>query len=79
MLKVRFTRKQAGVIYRAVKEGKIQMSKEDINSMYYWADRECYSDTADAYHLDELKLAIDLIFEGCYEGAQNRIDIFRVA
>lgn len=76
MFKSHYTRKQAGVIYRNVKEGKLDMSKAAINSMYYWADMDCYADTAEANRLYEITAAVDAIFENDLEAAQAAIDAF---
>ena len=76
MLKVIYTRKQAGVIYRNVKEGNLNMSKAAINMMYYWAGLECYPDTARMLDLDMIKAAVDNVFAGDLEVAQVCLDKF---
>ena len=75
-----YTRKQAGVIYRAVKEGKIEMEKPAISKLYDWAD-----DFGIDYNgsinriMHEVHIAIDAIFEGDYEKAQAYVNAFAAA
>ena len=76
----KFTRKQAGVIYRAVKTNKITMGREAVSYMYDLVDY--YDSERIDWHGDinsairELKMAVDAIFDGNYEEAQECIDCF---
>ncbi len=75
-----YSRKQAGVIYRAIKEGKIEMSKDAISAMYDNCDYiDVYSRlTADLAinGVPAIKNAVTFIFEGNYENAQVSINNF---
>lgn len=75
-----FTRKQANVIYRSIKEGKIEMSKEAVSAMY---DNVEYIDVYDSatadmamYGVKAIKAAVTCIIEGNYETAQKIINDF---
>lgn len=71
-----YSRKQAGVIYRAFKEGNIEMTKSAVSKLYDFADRD--------FDLHEMKLAENLhnavkaavgfIFENNYKSAQVSIN-----
>lgn len=69
-----FTRKQAGVIYRAIKEGKVTLSDAGIKMMYGQADAHINHDVV----LDDvesyLRHAVDSLFNGNIEEAQKNVD-----
>ena len=74
------TRKQAGVIYSNVKRGTIQMSKQAISAMYDMVGEVFIGSQSMADYYGEqiaaLRLAIDAIFDGNIEWAQDNIDAF---
>lgn len=74
------TRKQAGVIYSNVKRGTIQMSKQAISEMYDMVGEVFIGSQSMADYYGEqiaaLRLAIDAIFDGNIEWAQDNIDAF---
>ena len=74
MFKAQYTRKQAGVIYRNIKEGKLHMSAEGIKWMYYRADDPVYADTAAQERIDLIPIIVDDIFRGDLEAAQATLD-----
>lgn len=62
-----FTRKQAGIIYRAYKCGNVKMTRKQVNFMY-----DSVGDTdADTYGL---KQAVGFIIDGQFDLAQACID-----
>ena len=70
-----YSRKQAGVIYRAVKEGKIELTKDEVSASYdYSGSVEVFNNTA-ANHVENIiaavRGAIDAIFDNDYTLAQN--------
>ena len=73
-----YTRKQMGVIYRAVKEGKLELEKRDISYLYDMADGIETNNTNELQKADALyygmRNAIDAIFAGDYEAAMASID-----
>lgn len=73
-----YSKKQMGVIYRAVKEGKIELSKRDVSYLYDHADGMEVSNTNQAERAEKLhygmSAAIDAIFAGDYEAAIVSID-----
>lgn len=74
----RFSKKQAGVIYRAFKSGEIKMEQEDASRMYDLVNNGDQVDYngEDNRAIQQLKLAIDAIFENDIEKAQKHIDRF---
>lgn len=69
------TRKQAGVIYRATKEGKIEMSQEQISAMYDLTAYNGYDDNGTKQAMnDRFQLAVEAVFDGDYEKAQKFVD-----
>ena len=74
------TRKQAGVIYSNVKRGTIQMSKQAVSAMYDMAGEVFIGSQTQADIIGEqiaaLRLAIDAIFDGNIEWAQDNINAF---
>lgn len=78
-----YSRKQAGVIYRAWKDGKIEMAKEDANKLYdYVGEIEVYN--TNAMKIVEtiayaIRNAVDAIFADNYKAAQVSINNFVAA
>ena len=73
------TRKQAGVIYRNVKQGALSMSKKAVSAMYDVTDMDARDyPTLDAIadEIERLLLAVDAIFAGDLAAAQGEIDAF---
>ena len=75
-----YSRKQAGVIYRNVKEGKIEMSKTAISVMYDNVGTVEIVDNTTAEFAQEgvtcIRLAVDAIFADDYRLAQMHISDF---
>lgn len=74
-----YSRKQMGVVYRAMKEGRIAISKEDVSYLYDWADADfAVNNTNDSRRFDTMrygmKNAVDAIFAGDYKAAQTSIE-----
>ena len=73
-----YSKKQMGVVYRAFKEGKINITKEDVSYLYDMADGMEVWNTNDSklagtsYH--GMKNAVQFIFDGEYSNAQVSID-----
>lgn len=69
-----FSRKQAGVIYRAMKEGNLSIDSETVSYMYDLTDGgidfngSCNSD------IQQFRLAVDSIFDGDYDKAQEHVN-----
>lgn len=75
-----YTRKQAGVIYRAVKEGKIEMEKAAVSKLYDWADDFGIDYNGSVNRImQDVHIAIDAIFAGDYEKAQAHVNAFAAA
>lgn len=78
-----YTTKQAGVVYRAFKEGKIEMTKGDASKLYDFAGSVEVLNTNSAKVVETIAYAIrnavDAIFAGDYATAQTSIDNFIVA
>ena len=73
------TRRQAGVIYRNVKQGTIVMSKSAVSAMYDVTDMDARDyPTLDAIadEIERLLLAVDAIFAGDLAAAQGELDAF---
>ena len=80
------SRKQAGVIYRSVKQGALSMSKKAVSAMYDLAGRtfEGWERGTDLYDAEQMLIgqllnAVDAIFAGRLEDAQSNIDAFAAA
>ena len=75
-----YSRKQAGVIYRNVKEGKLEMSKAAISAMYDNCDgMDVYNNaTADfaQYGIGMIRKTVDAIFANDFDKAQYEINDF---
>lgn len=66
-----YSRKQAGVIYRNVKQGKLEMSKGAISFMYDHADVERYHDSSVISTMCEaIADAVQAVFDDDMELAQ---------
>lgn len=72
---VSYSRKQAGVVYRAIKEGKLEMSKDAVSLMYDLADEERYdgSDVIPTF-INNIKAMVECIFSGDMAEAQKIAD-----
>lgn len=73
------SRKQVNVIYRAYKEGKLELTKEDISSLYDLADYDMFICNTNAMQEAEklhygMSNVISFIFEGDYKMAMSGID-----
>lgn len=80
------SRKQAGVIYRNVKKGTVEMSQKAVSAMYDLAGRtfEGWERGTDLYDTEQMLIgqllnAVDAIFAGRIEDAQSNIDAFAAA
>lgn len=80
------TRKQAGVIYRSVKQGAVEMSQKAVSAMYDIAGTtfDSWERGTDLYDIEQelvgmLLNAVDAIFAGRIEDAQSNIDAFAAA
>lgn len=84
MTNIVFTKKMAGVIYRAYKDKKIKMTEEEVKFMYDYAEicersyskKSFYSNDIDLY-IDNYNYAIESIISNNYEEAQNKIDYIK--
>lgn len=74
MLTEKITRAQAGVIYRAYKQGKVEMSRDEASEMYDLVNYEGYDDNGSVSEkIDRLLVAVMEINENDYEGANRQI------
>ena len=75
-MKVYISRKQAGVIYRNVKQGNIEMSKDAIALMYEAVDSldGYYKGSVLGNAVELLLMAVDAIFANNFDGAQACIN-----
>ncbi len=64
-----YSRKQAGIIYRAFKEGLVVMSQAQVSKLYNWCDSN-YG-LVDAH---TVQCAVNAIFLGNYELAQTALN-----
>lgn len=77
----KFTKFEAGVIYRAVKENKITVLPETIKTLYDSANQsfgyysECYSQDHDYY--DRIYLATEYILNEEYKKAQYELNVWQ--
>ena len=74
-----FSRKQMGVVYRAMKEGHITIEKSDVSYLYDFADSDFQIfNTSDKELFEKMhygmKNAVQFIFDGEYESAQVSIN-----
>lgn len=73
-----YSRKQMGVVYRAVKEGNIELTKDAISALYDHAGDMLVTNNDHIDLLDSLRngmrAALDAIFGGDYEKAQEKLD-----
>ena len=74
------SRKQAGVIYSNVKRGAIQMSKQAVSEMYDMVGEVFIGSQSMADYYGEqiacLRMAVDAIFDGHLDWAQDNISSF---
>ena len=72
-----FTKKQVGVIYRAYKEGSLEMKERTIKAFYNLADFYGYDDNR-SVEADEriIKGILESVFSKDMESAQNLINEF---
>ena len=69
-----FSRKQINVIFASWKQGKINLTENQMKKLYDYADYYSYwSNGKDTY--DCIKTIIDGIFNNDYDLAQTRINI----
>lgn len=68
-----FTKKQANVLYAAIKRGELVMAKRDINRMYNLVGAQCM-DTEDAIFREHCERAIGHLIEHRVELAQAELD-----
>lgn len=73
-----YSRKQMGVVYRAMKEGKVTIEKCDVSYLYDMCDgMEVFntndSRTAEALH-HGMQVAVEAIFAGDYATAQVSVE-----
>lgn len=73
-----YSRKQAGVVYRAIKEGKLEMDKNLISKMYDYVGKVEVYGTNDLSYKENFACAIQnivtAIFENNYKSAQASIN-----
>lgn len=73
-----YSRKQMGVVYRAMKEGHLSIDKADVSYLYDMCDGIQVWNTNDSQLAEKLfngmRVALDAIFAGEYETAQVSID-----
>lgn len=68
-----FTKKQANVLYSAVKRGELEMGKKDIKRMYDLVGKNML-DTDERGFRGQLESAIRHLLDGRIECAQARLD-----
>lgn len=73
-----YSKKQMGVVYRAMKEGHLSISKADVSYLYDMCDGVEVFNSNDGQRADKLfhgmRAALDAIFAGDYESAQVAVD-----
>lgn len=67
-----YSRKQAGVIYRAVKEGKLEMAKDAISRLYDFVGCPVETPYGEAVYY-AVKVAVNAIFDNDYKVAQTAV------
>lgn len=72
-----YSRKQAGVIYSAMKRGEIEVSADVISEMYDMAGSAFVSNTNDSSYVESfaaaIKNAVDFIFQNNYASAEKTL------
>ncbi len=68
-----FTRKQAGVLYRAFKEGKLEMTDAGVKMIYARADAYRINDSREISVETCLRAAVDAVMGGNTEKAQEEL------
>lgn len=73
-----FSRKQAGVIYRNLKEGNLEMSQDAVSRMYDLVNDGSGIDHNGSINseIQDLRLAVDAIFADDFAKAQKMLDRF---
>lgn len=75
-----FSRKQAGVIYRAIKNKQIYMSRKGISEMYDMCGEVYVFNTNDAQRVQNqiaaIRNAVDAIFCGAFDMAEISLEHF---
>ena len=73
-----YSKKQMGVIYRAMKEGKLEISKADVSYLYDCCDGIEVFNTNDSAWAEKMfygmRVALDAIFAGEYATAQTAVE-----
>ena len=73
-----YSRKQMGVVYRAMKEGRLSIDKTDVSYLYDMCDGIEVFNTNDSKRAEKLfygmRVALDAIFAGDYETAQTSVN-----
>ena len=74
----KFSRKQAGVIYRAFKQNEVKMEQAAVSRMYDLVnDGGCVDYNGEINReIQDLLIAIEAIFENDYQKAQKHLDRF---
>lgn len=68
------TKRQAGVFFRAWKEGKAQMTEEQVRELYALVDYDGYDDNGSWGRMnDRLLVALDAFFEGNVDGMNEQL------
>ena len=72
-----FSMKQAGVVYKAWKQGKIEVEKHVINKIYEFADDGIKGWSGTCFNMNHaIQDAVSLIVKDRFEEAQRKIDYF---
>lgn len=70
-----YTRKQAGVIFSNYKRGNIQITKENVNTLYNYADWcSDWMKQSDKDYCNAIKAAVQACFDSDYDKAQSMLD-----
>jgi len=70
-----FSRKQAGVLFKNFKEGKLKMTDETVKMMYAQADAYINHDVVLDDIEAKLRNAVDAVFQNDLAKAQEEIDL----
>lgn len=72
-----FTKKQVGVVYKAWKQGKVEIEKQTVNKIYDLAENGISGYSRSCFCMNHaIKKAVSLILKGRYEEAQKQLDYF---
>lgn len=70
-----YSRKQAGVIFSNYKRGNVQMTKEQVNTLYNYADWcSDWMQESDKDYCNAIKDAVQACFDNDYAEAQRKLD-----